>query len=122
MRRQILLWNERVESCHIVLRCSHNAFLRWNRSTFDSTLIIHRVRVMPTCPRAVIVKLLSLLAVFVCTVAGGQEPPNAYPSRPIKLIVPYPPGALTDLLARSLAERLRISLKQPVIVDNKPGA
>jgi tripartite-type tricarboxylate transporter receptor subunit TctC len=47
---------------------------------------------------------------------------SGYPSRPIKLVVPYPPGALTDLLARAIGDRLSASLKQPVIVDNKPGA
>ena len=47
---------------------------------------------------------------------------SAYPTRPIKLVVPYPPGALTDLLARAIGERLSANLKQPVIVDNKPGA
>ena len=47
---------------------------------------------------------------------------SAYPSRPVRLVVPYPPGALTDLLARAIGERLSANLKQPVIVDNKPGA
>ena len=47
---------------------------------------------------------------------------SGYPNRPIKLVVPYPPGALTDLLARAIGERLSANVKQPVIVDNKPGA
>ena len=45
-----------------------------------------------------------------------------YPTRPIKLVVPYPPGALTDLLARAIGDRLATALQQPVIVENKPGA
>src|SRR6201996_2998236 len=47
---------------------------------------------------------------------------DAYPSRPIKLIVPYPAGSLVDLLGRSVGDALSTSLKQPVVVDNKPGA
>ncbi len=63
--------------------------------------------------------------VFIAAIAltaCGAVAQSTYPDRPIKLVVPYPPGALTDLLARAIGDRLAVSLKQPVIVDNKPGA
>ncbi len=46
----------------------------------------------------------------------------AYPDRALKLVVPYPAGALTDSLGRLVAERLRGVLGQPVVVENRPGA
>lgn len=45
-----------------------------------------------------------------------------YPDRPIRLVVPYPAGALTDTLGRLMADRLRPELGQPIVVENKPGA
>ncbi len=47
---------------------------------------------------------------------------QAWPARPIRLIVPYPAGGPTDILGRVLAEKLSIALGQQVLVDNKPGA
>ena len=46
---------------------------------------------------------------------------QAYPSRPLKLIVPFPPGGSTDVIARMIAQRLGDALKTPVVVENKPG-
>ena len=56
---------------------------------------------------------------------GAVAPPAAeadWPSRPIRLIAPYPPGGQTDSVSRWLAERLRGVLPQPIVVDNRPGA
>lgn len=47
---------------------------------------------------------------------------DAYPTRPIRMIIPYPPGGTSDILARMLGMRITESWKQQVIVDNRTGA
>jgi len=56
--------------------------------------------------------------------AGSALPAlaQAYPSKPIRLVVPYPPGAGTDILARTVGVRLSDSIGQQVVIDNRPGA
>jgi tripartite-type tricarboxylate transporter receptor subunit TctC len=55
-------------------------------------------------------------------IAGAAVVQQNYPTRPIRLIVPYPPGGPTDLIARIINERLAERLGQPVVVDNRGGA
>jgi len=47
---------------------------------------------------------------------------QTWPSQPFKIVVPYPPGGLTDVLGRLIGERLQASFGQPAVIDNKPGA
>jgi tripartite-type tricarboxylate transporter receptor subunit TctC len=53
---------------------------------------------------------------------GLAQAQAAWPGQPLKIVVPYPPGGLTDVLGRLSGERLQAAFGQPVIVDNKPGA
>ena len=59
-------------------------------------------------------------AAALCAIAPAQA--QTYPSKPIKMVVPFPAGGATDVLARVLAEKMAAGLGQPVIIDNKPGA
>src|SRR5665213_2412920 len=63
-----------------------------------------------------VLRIVGLFAVF------GMAHAQSYPDRPIKIIVPWPPGGAVDLLARPLAQRLALTLGQPGFVENKPGA
>lgn len=60
-------------------------------------------------------------AVVACAAAGGAWP-QAYPSKPIRLISPYPPGGGTDATARIIAQALSQHLGQQIVVDTRPGA
>jgi tripartite-type tricarboxylate transporter receptor subunit TctC len=54
--------------------------------------------------------------------SGGSALAQTWPTKPITLIVPFPPGGTTDVLARALGEKLSQALGQPIIVESKPGA
>jgi tripartite-type tricarboxylate transporter receptor subunit TctC len=63
-----------------------------------------------------------VLGVLLGALSAGSALASGYPDKPVRLLVPYPPGGITDVLSRSLAEIMRKELGQPVIVENKPGA
>ena len=64
-------------------------------------------------------RTLAGLALALAAAAAGAQ---AYPSRPLTLIVPFPAGGVTDVVARTVANRLAVELGQPVVVENKAGA
>ncbi len=64
-------------------------------------------------------RILAALVLLGALPAAAQE---SYPSRPVKIVVPYAPGGATDIIARILGQRLTESLGQSFIVENRPGA
>ncbi|WP_338665238.1 tripartite tricarboxylate transporter substrate binding protein [Pararoseomonas sp. SCSIO 73927] len=64
---------------------------------------------------------LALPALITAGRAGGQNLPDGWPSRPIRLIVPYAPGGGTDVLARAVADKAGQRLGATIVVDNRPG-
>lgn len=76
---------------------------------------------MRTSERALVVWLVATLAtlVWVTGLAVAQEP---YPSRPVQIVVPFPPGGVADVVARAIAPSLERHLKQPIVIVNKSGA
>jgi len=59
---------------------------------------------------------------IAAAIVGGPAVADDYPSRPIHLVLPQPAGGAVDLIARALGDRLSESMRQPVIVENQPGA
>src|SRR3954470_9897835 len=66
-----------------------------------------------------IVLLVSVVCGVIATPGFGAE---TYPSKPVRMVVPFPPGAASDFLARTLGQKLNELYAQQVVIDNRPGA
>ena len=72
-----------------------------------------------------LIRRLSTLIAFGClalTTVHAQDLAKSWPSKPLRIVVGFPAGSVTDTVARVMAEQLAKSLGQPVVVENKPGA
>ena len=64
----------------------------------------------------------ALFLAFAGAPAAASAQPGAYPAKPVKLVIPYPPGGGTDITGRAMAQKLSEFLGQSVVIENKPGA
>src|SRR6476469_4916187 len=63
-----------------------------------------------------------LATLFAATLVAGAAFAQAYPSKPIRFVVPFTAGSGTDIMARTIGDAMGKSMGQPIIIDNKPGA
>ena len=65
---------------------------------------------------------LAMVSALVMDTAAAQERPDAFPTRSIKIVVPFPAGGPSDVLARMIGQKMSEDWGQPVVVENRPGA
>lgn len=72
--------------------------------------------------RAVTTMMIAVLPAMACLAAQNEAMAQEYPSKPIRFIIPFPASGFSDILGRVVGKQLAESVKQPVVIDNRPGA
>ncbi|MBM3346535.1 MAG: hypothetical protein FJY55_08600, partial [Betaproteobacteria bacterium] len=109
------------EDRHFVISYNHTA-------EFQSRGEIMNLISAPVAMRALLARKLcspalrGLAIALAAVLAAGNAAAQAWPSKPVRIIVPFPPGNAGDVTARTLIDPLSRRLGQPIIVDNRPGA
>lgn len=67
-------------------------------------------------------RLAPIVALLAMCATSASAQAQAWPQRPIKVVIPFPPGGPSDLVMRTAAERILVNLKQPIVIENQPGA
>jgi len=66
--------------------------------------------------------MLRTLLAAIALITTGVVSAQTYPTRQVRIVVPFPPGGTSDILARTIGARLSAPLGQPVVIENRPGA
>src|SRR5438132_3425660 len=91
--------------------------VEWATASSAAPLTLHRRAMMFNMQR------FALLIPLLCAAfTVSAQAPDPYPSKPLRFILPFPPGGPTDILGRLIGERLASSLGQPVVIENRGGA
>ena len=64
---------------------------------------------------------LAITAISLGVLATGPAASQPYPDRPIKIVLPFPPGGPSDFVSHAIADRLSSTFGQPVLIENRPG-